>query len=370
MANELNLDTMSDEEFEQHMNSLPDEELESNSTETGSGEVDEEVLEEDIEDTDDDSEEEEVADTEEDTQETDETETDEEDTASQTDEEDSDDSDEESDTTEDTPETTEPDYKAFYEQVTKPYKANGREMPGIKSPEDFITALQMASNYAQKTAALKPGIKRIKMLQDITDEELNEMLDFKNRNPEVIKKALLEAKIDPLDIDTDKPVAYQAKDYRISDSDVEFDEVIDSIKGTEEFKVTSQVVSKVWDERSKREMLNNPRLIVALNEEVQMGRYDTIQGMIDQAKALGKTGGKSDLEMYTEIATEMNKEKVQPAPVVTPKVPKVEDPAVKDLKKKAGISTKKPSKVAKKYDPAKLSDDEFLQLLDSGAKFI
>ena len=35
------------------------------------------------------------------------------------------------------------------------------------------------------------------MLEDVTDEEFSEMLDFRKRNPEVIKKALKEAKLDP-----------------------------------------------------------------------------------------------------------------------------------------------------------------------------
>ena len=66
---------------------------------------------------------------------------------------------------------TEIDYKKFYETVTQDFKASGKVIPGVKEPEKFIKALQMATDYALKTAALKPALKRVKMLDGITDEE-------------------------------------------------------------------------------------------------------------------------------------------------------------------------------------------------------
>lgn len=357
----VDFNAMSDEEFERHMHSLPVEEESGNIEDTTSEEPEEEVI---------DTEEEEDTQT----QETDETtEETEDETESQT--TDSDDDEEEStedtDQEEDTPteETTEIDYKAFYEQVTSDYKANGKVMPGLKSPEDFKAALAMASNYALKTTAIKPHLGRIKMLKDITDEELNEMMDFRNRNPDVIKKALKEAGIDPLDIDPEAKTEYRANDYRVSQAEIEFEEIIDTIRDTPEFAITSKVVTEVWDAESKKIMLENPHLIRGLNEEIQMGRFDKIQAMIEQRRLLGRTNGMSDLAMYQEIATAMNEAQTPEVPKTAP-VKKVEDPAVKAEKQKAGISVKKTTTAVKKYDPTKLSDEEFMQLVESGAKFI
>lgn len=357
MADAFN--SMSDEEFEKHMHNLPVEE-----------EVVEEETSETIEDTVTEEPEEEVIDTDGDTQETDETATEEEDTESQTTDSDEEEEDSKEDTEADKQETTEIDYKAFYEQVTSDYKANGKVMPGLKSPEDFKDALAMASNYALKTTAIKPHLGRIKMLKDISDEELNEMMDFKNRNPDVIKKALKEAGIDPLDIDPEANVEYKANDYSISQSEVDFEEIIDTIKDTPEFAMTSKVVTEVWDAASKKIMLDNPSLIKGLNEEIRMGRFDKIQGMIEQRRLLGRTNGMTDLAMYQEIATAMNEVQTPTVPAVKAPVAKVEDPAVKAEKQKAGISVKKTSTAVKKYDPTKLSDEEFMKLVESGAKFI
>ena len=282
------------------------------------------------------------------------------------------DNDDQDDTDGDTQKPDEIDYKAFYEDVTGEYKANGKMMPGLKKPEDFRTALSMASNYAQKTTAMKGHMGRIKMLKDISDDDLNVMMDLHNGDKAAIQKALLDAGIDPVDIDPDKPVEYKVNDHSVSDEQVEFDTVIDGIRDTETFDRTSEVVTKTWDARSRKEMLDNPALIVALNEEMAMDRFDTIQSKIDQVKMLGQTQGKSDLELYQVFATRANEER-DPAPVSkkveTPKK-KVDDPAKKAAKQKANINAKKTKKSTKKYDPAQLSDDEFLALLDSGATFL
>ena len=352
----VDTNSMSDEEFEQHMNNLPQEDVVEDT------EVIEDTVPEETEG--------EVADTEGDTQETSETSEEEEDTESQTTDSDEEEEETKEDTEADKLETTEIDYKTFYEQVTSDYKANGKVMPGLKSPEDFKAALAMASNYALKTTAIKPHLGRIKMLKDISDDELNEMMDFKNRNPDVIKKALKEAGIDPLDIDPEAKVEYRANDYSVSQAEIEFEEIIDTIKDTPEFAVTSKVVTEVWDAESKKIMLDNPHLIKGLNEEIQMGRFDKIQGMIEQRRLLGRTNGMTDLAMYQEIATAMNEASTPTVPEVKAPVQKVEDPVVKAEKQKAGISVKKTTTAVKKYDPTKLSDEEFMKLVESGAKFI
>ena len=271
---------MSDEELLAHIDSLPEEEAEQEQdsdveeVDTASEEevVVEEEEEQDIEDTEEEEDSEEVDDTTEDTLDTDETEEEDPDEESQTE------VDEEQEDTEevidgDTQKPTYEELLAFRTEVTADYKANGKVHPGLKDPKDFVTALSMASNYALKTTALKPHMGRIKMLKDVSDTELNEMLDFRARNPEVIKKALKDAGIDPIDLD-DSESTYVATDYSISPDEIEFDEVIEPIKGTPEFVQTTKVVTEVWDEKSKRAMLSDPRLLVALNEEISMGRYD------------------------------------------------------------------------------------------------
>jgi len=265
------------------------------------------------------------------------------------------------------------DYKKFYEEATADYKANGKIMPGIKEPKDLITALQMASNYAQKTAALKPGLKRVKMLKDISDEQLNEMLDFHARNPDVIKKAMKDAGLDPLDIDIDEEMDYTPTDHSIPDSQIEFEEIVSTIENTPEFQTTSKVVTEDWDDASRDAMYDNPKLIVGLNEEIKMGRFNEVSALMDQARTLGKDNGLNDLELYQSIVTQLTTNGWKPKPVYQnehQKQAESNNPELITQRQQAGIQPRKKANTNKRYDPVTMSDEEFMKLFESGAKFL
>ena len=361
-----NVETMGDDELLEHIANLPDDEVE---VET----EDEEDVAEDIEDTEEYEDEELEEDTDEviddEPQETSEDEESEDEEESQ---EESEENEEESeDTEEETPETDAFNYKDFYEQVTSEYKANGKVMPGIKDPEDFKRALSMAANYAQKTTALKPHLGRVKMLQDVTDDELNEMMDFRNRDPEVIKKAMQDAKLDPMEIDIDEEVQYTARDHRLSQEQIEFEEIVDPLRNTPEFDTVTEVVTKLWDARSSKELMDNPTLLAGLHEEITMGRFEPVQTKLDQLRSLGKGDGMTDLELYKAIAQDMVDNAPSKPDIDSAPQKEVQDPVRNAQRKKAGIKHKKPAATkAKEYDPTLLSDEAFTELVESGAKFI
>ena len=280
-------------------------------------------------------------------------------------------------------ETTQIDYKAFYEAVTQDYKASGKTMPGVKEPEKFIKALQMATDYALKTAALKPALKRVKMLEEVSDEDLAEMLDFKKRNPEVIKKALKEANIDPVELDMDK-VNYVPQVQMISDSEYDFRETVDELSKDAKFNDTRQLILSGLDAKSKELALTDTKVLKALHQEVVSGRIEQIQAKALELRTFGSVDSSiTDLELYATIARQMDQNSstitqsnpsAVSAQVVsntqTKQVTKEPNPELEDKRARAGIQTKPQSKVVKKYDPTKLSDDEFLKLLESGAEFI
>ena len=280
-------------------------------------------------------------------------------------------------------ETTQIDYKAFYETVTQDFKASGKTMPGVKEPEKFIKALQMATDYALKTAALKPALKRVKMLEEVSDEDLAEMLDFKKRNPEVIKKALKEANIDPLELDMEK-VNYVPQVQMISDSEYDFREAVDELSKDVKFNDTKQLILNGLDAKSKELALTDTKVLKALHQEVASGRIEQIQAKALELRTFGSVDSSiTDLELYATIARQMDQNSstitqsntsAVSAQVVsntqTKQVTKEPNPELEDKRARAGIQTKPQSKVVKKYDPTKLSDDEFLKLLESGAEFI
>lgn len=281
------------------------------------------------------------------------------------------------------PETTEIDYKAFYESVTKDFKASGKVMPGVKDPEKFIKALQMATDYALKTAAIKPALKRVKLLEDISDAEFEEMLDFRKRNPEVIKKALKDANLDPIDLDMEH-VNYVPQQRVPSDAEYEYREVVEDLAKDAKFVDTRNIILNGLDPKSKEMALTDTRVLKALHEEVASGRFEQIQAQAVQLRTFGNIPSDvPDLELFASIAKQMDENsgkinKSNPSEVSSQVISNTQtkpvtnpvDPELEDKRARAGIQTKVQSKTVKKYDPTKLSDEEFMQLLSDGAEFI
>lgn len=284
-------------------------------------------------------------------------------------------------------EPTEIDYKKFYETVTQDFKASGKVIPGVKEPEKFIKALQMATDYALKTAALKPALKRVKMLDGISDEEFTEMLDFRKRNPEVIKKAIKEANLDPIDLDLDQ-INYVPQVKVISDDEYEYGETVQELAKDTKFTYTRELILNNLDSKSKEVILTNPVALRALHEEVASGRIEQIQAHALQLKTFGNYKNVPDLELYAMIANEMDKQAMvsqsavpsnpvqsggmnpQVANTVQPNSVSKPNPELEDKRVRAGIQPKTSTPVVKKYDPTKLSDEEFMKLLEAGAEFI
>jgi len=276
-------------------------------------------------------------------------------------------------------EVSEIDYKAFYEKATQSYKANGQEHPGVKDPEKLIKALQMATDYAHKTAAIKPILRKAKLLDGISDEDLTEMLEFKRGNPEVIKKALKQHNIDPMLVDLEN-INYQSHSVVPTVEQVDFQNVVETLaKDKVLFDKLDNVIINQLDEKSRTKLLSGDGTYLnAFAEEMSIGRFDIVMPMVQQHKLFypEQVVGKTDLDIYVELAAKYEATKQAPVtpsdavaqvqPVITPKAVEQEIVAKREA---ASITTTTANKAKQTYDPTKLSDEEFMKLMQDGALF-
>ena len=276
-------------------------------------------------------------------------------------------------------EVSEIDYKAFYEKATQSYKANGQEHPGVKDPEKLIKALQMATDYAHKTAAIKPILRKAKLLDGNSDEDLTEMLEFKRGNPEVIKKALKQHNIDPMLVDLEN-INYQSHSVVPTVEQVDFQNVVETLaKDKVLFDKLDNVIINQLDEKSRTKLLSGDGTYLnAFAEEMSIGRFDIVMPMVQQHKLFypEQVVGKTDLDIYVELAAKYEATKQAPVtppdavaqvqPVITPKAVEQEIVAKREA---ASITTTTANKAKQTYDPTKLSDEEFMKLMQDGALF-
>lgn len=288
---------------------------------------------------------------------------------------------EETSVEEEKPTETSLDYKAEYERLLKPFKANGREVK-VDSVDEAIQLMQMGANYTKKMAALKPSLKILRMLEDhgLMDEaKLSFLIDLEKRKPQAIGKLVKDSGIDPLDLDTENSTEYKPSSYTVDDKELELDAVLEKISSTSAYTRTIDVVSNKWDASSKTVLLNNPTLIEVINEHIEQGVYDQIASVMEKERMLGRLTNLSDLEAYKYVGDMLQSQGkfgvASQAPVVKKTVvttsTKAEDPALIARKKAAGLTQTKTTKakVEEEFNPLSLSDAEFEKYM-ANKKFV
>ena len=189
---------------------------------------------------------------------------------------------------------------------TYKFKANGREyeltMDEIMAK--FPTVFSQAMDYTKKTQEIKPWRKTIDALKSaqLSPEDVNLAIDVLKGDKAAISEVLKKHKLDALDIDVENS-SYVAKDYGRDEKTLALNDVIEEIKTDSEYVVTSRILSEKWDDKSFKEMTEDPELIKLLHIDVKNGMFDKVQPIADKLKVFDG-GRRSDLEYYMEGAKE------------------------------------------------------------------
>ena len=267
------------------------------------------------------------------------------------------------------------DYKAGYEQLMAPFKANGKTMQ-VKSVEEAIQLMQMGANYTRKMQELQPHRKTLLMLENngLLDEgKLSFLIDLDKKNPEAIKKLLQDANINPLDVDMDQESTYQEGNHKVSDEEAQFRLVLDELNSNPVGRETLQTINSTWDQASKEVLWKQPEVMNTINAQRENGVYARITAEIDRRRTLGVIQvGVPFLEAYRVVGDELHKagafnDLFKPkASAVAPVATRAAMPKPTGLDPKAeaaAVHRGSPSKTTSPLEAMqKASDDEFLKM--------
>lgn len=149
---------------------------------------------------------------------------------------------------------------SFYDQVMKPFKANGREIT-LRSPDEAIRLMQMGAGYGRKLQDMQPHLKTLRMLEknNLLDEgRLSYLIDLDQKNPDAIKKLIKDAGIDPLDLNMDDNANYRPTNHSVSDTEVAFSEALKDVSAQPGGRETIQQINTTWDKTSKEALWAQP----------------------------------------------------------------------------------------------------------------
>lgn len=223
-------------------------------------------------------------------------------------------------------ETVTVDYKAAYDKIMAPFKANGKQVQ-LQSPEEVIQLMQMGANYTQKLQALKPNLKLVRMLENnglLDENRLSFLIDLDKRDPAAIAKFLKDGNIDPMDIDTQSAPEYQPGNHKVSDQDMTFVDVIRDVRASPEGAALIQKIDREWDAQSKKALWEDPQILTVINEHRENGIFDRVSAEIDRRRMFGEFQNVPFIQAYYAAAKSLQEQgalvttQATPAPTTAP----------------------------------------------------
>lgn len=268
-------------------------------------------------------------------------------------------------------------HQEFYNTLTKPFKANGREFQ-VTNPNDMIALMQKGLNYSKKMEEIKPNLNLIKTLEQygLTDEsKLSYLIDLHNKKPEAIAKLIKDSEIDLYEFDTEQAEQYVPQNKVVHKSQLEevISEVVDA---NPEFNSVLNSIYTDWDNQSKQAVINNPNILRLLSEQQTNGIYDKIMNIMEYEKAVGRLDGVAYLQAYGEIedrllggstegqASQQSQQQAQAFTAPRPNQTNNSSNTSEQKRKVASPSTNTTKPSTEVIDPLKMSDEELIAYMD------
>jgi len=264
------------------------------------------------------------------------------------------------------------DYKGAYGKIMAPFKANGKTIQ-LESVDEAIQLMQMGANYTKKMQEMQGVRKYVMMLQNnglLDEEKLSFLIDLDKRNPEAIKKLLVDAKIDPLEFDVTKQNYRNNGSHTVSNEEVALNSAIEDLNSQDGGKETLASVHE-WDQASKKTLWENPDVLKVIHTQRANGVYAKITTEMDRRQALGQIPANTPfLAAYKKIGDDLaargafNQQSVSGTPVavrtVSGKTPSTR--AVDPRLKAAAPTRTSPRTTQGPINYLALSDEEFAKL--------
>lgn len=202
----------------------------------------------------------------------------------------------------------------FMSKVTSEFTANGRKVR-IDNPDDIVRLMQMGLNYNKKMEVLKPNLAIVKTLQqhNVTNEDLQFLLDLKNHDKTAIAKLLKEANVDTYELPDLEQEQYIPKSQLISEQEATFQDTLAEIRNNPQgHELLVSLGTEQWDDTSLQFFQNSPEALNLLYEDKRSGLYDNVLQTIDMDKALGRIPpqwlNKPFIELYEFVASNLSQQ--------------------------------------------------------------
>lgn len=260
------------------------------------------------------------------------------------------------------------DYESFYTTLTKPIKANGREMV-VTDPKDIIRLMQMGANYSKKMEQLKPSQSILKALKEnnLDDpDKIGFLIDLAHKKPEAIAKLVKDSEFDIYSVDDEQVNAYQPSQVK---QITEFETVLTEVMDDNPNMSNVLGLMNTWDDTSKSIIYQQPEMLRLFSQQQADGTFDKIHSIIERERMLGRMLNMSYLDAYSQVEAQVLKQYQQQqqqnsftAPRPNNQTNSNQGNSAVEQKRKASLPNGKSTTVNQEIAIDKMSDEEILAM--------
>jgi hypothetical protein len=260
-------------------------------------------------------------------------------------------------------------YKQVYDEIFKPFRANGKEIK-VQSTQEVIQLMQMGANYNKKMAGIKDQLPYLKMLEknDLLDEtKLSYAVDLLSGDKAAIARLIKDNELDLYDLDDDASDSYEPTYKGVSKQEIEVSQTIEDLRESPSFDRTMEIATSKWDNASQTFIVNNPGILRILDEHISHGIYDTVQAEVERLEGIGELAGLNSLEAYKVVGDMLSEQgafgKANQSTTQTNDAKEQKRKEINRKKKATGQpkSTVRSKRSKEVINPLSLSDEDFLK---------
>lgn len=239
-------------------------------------------------------------------------------------------------------------------------KANGKEYDFTQ--EELIMLAPKALDYTKKTQALAPYRKIVSAMEEnnITNDDINMLIDIKKGNKDALAYFLKDKELDPMELDLEQSSSYTPNEYGKDEKTLDFQDTLTRLKTDSEFARTQNVLQNL-DETSKQAMISDPTLLEGLHIDVKNGIFDRVMPLAEKMAVLDNYS-KPLLDYYVQagasVYENLNKQQAkQNNPAISQQQEQRKDAKMSASLPKVNHQTNKPKVV----DYLNIDDEEYEQ---------
>lgn len=267
------------------------------------------------------------------------------------------------------------DYKAFYDEVTAPIRADGRDF-SIKSSSDLRNLVSKGLDYTQKTQQIAPYRKTLAFLRDnnaLDDTKLSYMVDLLNKDEKAVKQLIREMTAEPkeegkqklelYDLDPEQEDESQRYHFQnkntITDEQLNFRETFDEVNASEGGNAFLNKINQKFDSSSLDYLYQNPQAIKLLYQADRAGQFDQIMDKMQYNDMIHPENVQRDNTITRFMKTGQSMPELFPQNQQPTQQQVVQQRQQQNRVKSASIPRASGGKSRNFVDPLDMSDEEF-----------